>query len=229
MPTGSCEQHGPHLPLDTDTLIAEALADALAARRSDALVSPSIAIGASGEHRSFPGTLSIGTAALCDVAVELARSALAERPASLRAGSVPSAEPETFTAVLFVNGHGGNIEALARAVELLRSECRAAAAWHARVRGGDPHAGRTETSLLLHLHPERVRMDLAEPGSEARFSEIAEVLRTRGLAAVTPNGVLGDPTGATAAEGATVFTALADDLYRSADELHPASAARSPE
>jgi creatinine amidohydrolase len=77
VPVGSCEQHGPHLPLGTDTLIAEALAQAAVERATGSVVSPSIAIGASGEHRGFPGTLSIGADALVEVAVELARSALA--------------------------------------------------------------------------------------------------------------------------------------------------------
>ena len=66
VPIGSCEQHGPHLPLDTDTRIACALAAGLADKYDDGdvLVTPPLAITASGEHASFPGTLSIGTAAM---------------------------------------------------------------------------------------------------------------------------------------------------------------------
>ena len=62
--SGSTEQHGPHLPLSTDTDIALALADALAARRPDVVVAPALPYGASGEHAGFPGTLSIGHEAL---------------------------------------------------------------------------------------------------------------------------------------------------------------------
>jgi mycofactocin system creatininase family protein len=210
VPTGSCEQHGPHLPLDTDTLMAVSLADALASRRADVVVAPAVAIGASGEHRGFPGTLSIGSAAMESVLVELARSAL-PRPGS---GS-----PEPFSAVLFVNGHGGNVTALSAAVARLRSEGRNVAGWSPRVEGGDPHAGHTETSLMLHLHPERVRMDLAEVGSTVRFSEIGDVLATSGLAAVAPNGVLGDPTGASADHGAALLEQLVGQLESAAAEL----------
>ena len=60
VPLGSCEQHGPHLPLDTDTRIAVALADRLAARHAQVVVAPAVAFGSSGEHAGFPGTLSIG-------------------------------------------------------------------------------------------------------------------------------------------------------------------------
>lgn len=210
VPTGSCEQHGPHLPLDTDTLVAVALAHALAEARADVLVAPAIAIGASGEHQSFPGTLSVGTEAMASVCVELARSALPPEGSGL---------PRPFAAVLFVNGHGGNVEALGLAEATLGAEGRRVAVFHPRVEGGDPHAGRTETSLMLHLHPERVRMDLAEPGSAARFREIGDVLRTEGLAAVTPNGVLGDPTGASAAEGAALFGRMVADLTAVAGTL----------
>ena len=211
VPTGSCEQHGPHLPFDTDTLLAMSLARALAGRRSDVVVAPAVAVGASGEHQSFPGTLSIGTDAMRAVAVELARSALPPPGSPL---------PRPFAAVLFVNGHGGNVEALAAAVQQLRAEGRAVAVWHPRVEGGDPHAGHTETSLMLHLHPDRVRMGLAEPGSPARFRDIGDTLRTEGLAAVTPNGVLGDPTTAGAAEGGRLFADLVDALVAAADALH---------
>ena len=159
-------------------------------------MAPAVAIGASGEHQGFPGTLSIGTPAMTTCAVELARSAL---PAP------GSGRPRPFAAVLFVNGHGGNVEALGAAVELLASESRTVAAWHPRVPDGDPHAGVTETSLMLHLHPGRVRMDLAERGTRHRFRDLAGQAGADGLAAVTPNGVLGDPTGATAAHGAELY------------------------
>jgi len=212
VPWGSCEQHGPHLPFDTDTVIASALASALAASRSGVVVSPAVAVGASGEHQSFPGTLSTGTEVTRAAAVELVRSALPPSDAEL---------PRPFDAVLIVNGHGGNVEALDAAADQVVREGRRAAVWHPRVPGGDPHAGHTETSLMLHLAPGRVRMDLAAVGSTARFSQIAEVLRSDGLAAVAPNGVLGDPRTADPLHGADVFDQLMASLLESADRLHP--------
>lgn len=201
---GSCEQHGPHLPLDTDTRIAEALAVALVERSAARLVlGPTIGVGASGEHESFPGTLSIGTVALEALLVELVRSALPP-PGSDR--------PRPFVGVVLVNGHGGNVEATNRAAALLTDERRAVLVWHPRVTDGDSHAGRTETSLLLHLDPGCVRMDRAEPGATARWREIGDRVLAEGLAAVTSNGILGDPTTATAQEGAAVFDDLLDDL-----------------
>lgn len=207
VPTGSCEQHGLHLPFDTDTRLAVAFADAFASRHHHAVVAPPVSIGASGEHQSFPGTLSIGTDAMTMLCVELARSALPLPDSTL---------PRPFHGLLFVNGHGGNVKALTLAERQLRSEGRPVVVWHPKVEGGDPHAGRTETSLMLHLCPEVVRMDLAEAGSQARFRDIGDTVATEGLAAVTPNGVLGDPAGATPAEGATLFAMLLEDLERSA-------------
>ncbi|MGB3409977.1 MAG: mycofactocin biosynthesis peptidyl-dipeptidase MftE [Microthrixaceae bacterium] len=203
IPTGSCEQHGPHLPLDTDTRIAVALANELARRIDGILVGPAVAIGASGEHQAFPGTLSIGTTVFEAVVVELCRSALP--PAY-------SGNPAPFAGVVFVNGHGGNIEAFSSALNVLHGEGRRVLAWHPRVVGGDSHAGRTETSMLLHLDPDCVREDLIEPGSTARWRDIGATVMAEGLAAVTPNGILGDPTTATAAKGSEVFETLVDDL-----------------
>lgn len=199
VPVGSCEQHGPHLPLGTDTLIAEALAVAAAERMAATVVSPSIAIGASGEHRGFPGTLSIGTGALTEVAVELARSALP--------GPAGDTQPD-FRGVLFLNAHGGNVSALTRAERTLCSEGRAVATWHMQVVDGDMHAGRTETSLMLHLRADLVRAEAAEAGQTSKAADVMDTLRTEGVRAVSPNGVLGDPRGASADEGRRIF----DDL-----------------
>ena len=212
VPVGSCEQHGPHLPLDTDLRIAAELSERLVAARTDAVVAPAITIGASGEHESFPGTLSIGTPALEAVIVELGRSALPP-PTSSR--------PRPFRAVLCVNGHGGNIEALERAAALLVAEGRDVAVWHPRVPGGDSHAGRTETSMMLHLDPGVVRVDRLEPGSTARWREIGATVMDAGLAAVSANGILGDPTLATEAEGRAVFDALVADLAADVAERFP--------
>lgn len=73
VPVGSTEQHGPHLPLDVDTVVAVAVARGLAPAL-EGLVAPAVAFGASGEHQDFPGTVSIGTPALTTVLVELGRS-----------------------------------------------------------------------------------------------------------------------------------------------------------
>lgn len=204
---GSCEQHGPHLPLDTDTRIAEHLCEALVERDAAAgiglLRGPTVAVGASGEHADFPGTLSIGTAALEAVIVELVRSALPDRA---------SGRPSPFAGVILVNGHGGNVEATGRAAALLAAEGRDVLVWHPRIRGGDSHAGRTETSLLLHLEPGSVRLDRLEAGSTARWREIGDAVMAGGLAAVTPNGVLGDPTAADGDEGSVLFERLVLDL-----------------
>jgi len=80
------------------------------------------------------------------------------------------------------------------------------------VPGGDPHAGRTETSLVLHLAPEAVRLDRVEPGDTRPWAELAPAVTAGGVGAVSPNGVLGDPTGASAAEGAELLAGLGDRL-----------------
>ena len=194
IPVGSLEQHGPHLPLDTDTRIAVALARALADRRADAVVAPAIAIGSSGEHEGFAGTLSIGTDALAMVLVEVVRS------------------NRDLAHVVFVNGHGGNLEALQRATTQLGAEGHSVMAFSPSVRGGDAHAGGTETSLLLHLAPSAVRFELAEAGATEPLADLLPTLRSGGVRAVAENGVLGDPTTASAAEGAELFGLLVDDL-----------------
>ena len=194
VPLGSTEQHGPHLPLSTDADVAVALCGALAAARADVIVAPAIAYGASGEHAGFAGTLSIGQEALELLLVELGRSA-----------------SETFGRMLLVNAHGGNAEPVRRATALLRSESRDVLAWMPRW-NGDAHAGFVETSLQLELDASRVRLGLAEAGATAPIDELMPGLRSGGVRSVSPNGVLGDPAGASVEDGRNILGTLVRDL-----------------
>jgi mycofactocin system creatininase family protein len=194
VPVGSTEQHGPHLPFDTDTVIAEAVATATA-DRIGGLVTPPIAFGSSGEHQSFAGTASIGTKVLREVFVELARS--------LQTWSGP---------VLFVNGHGGNLAALDGAVEQLHKEGRPVGWVACTSEDVDLHAGHTETSLMLYLKPHLVRLNRAAPGDSRPLPEILPLMVSGGVAAVSANGVLGDPTSATAEEGALILDIMVDNV-----------------
>jgi mycofactocin system creatininase family protein len=198
VPLGSCEQHGPHLPLDTDTRVATALADRLAAARDDVYVAPLVGYGSSGEHAGFAGTLSIGQAAVELLVVELVRSA------------------DVFAGVVLVNGHGGNAVPLAQAVTTLTAEGRRVLSW-APVVDGDAHAGRTETSALMALAPSLVRVEVAEAGATAPVGELMAALRSGGVRTVAPNGVLGDPAGASAAEGRALLDRLTADLVGAVD------------
>ena len=195
VPLGSVEQHGPHLPLSTDSVIARAVchrvAHACDGHGLPALVAPCLDFGSSGEHEGFAGTISIGQDAVERVVVELVRSA---RRWAAR--------------IVLVSGHGGNVGALRRAVRLLRDE-KPMVAWTTCAEPGfDAHAGHAETSLMLALEASSVRMDLAEVGNTAPAAELWPELRSGGVAAVAPNGVLGDPRPATAEDGERMLAAL---------------------
>ena len=205
VPVGSTEQHGPHLPLDTDARVAAAVA--LAAAGTNLLVAPPVAYGASGEHEGFPGTVSIGHEALRLLLVELGRSA------TRWAGRV-----------LFVNGHGGNVSTLVDAVRLLRYEGRDAA-WLACAPAGDAHAGRTETSLMLALDPACVRPAWAA-GNTAPLDDLLPAMRAGGVAAVSANGVLGDPHGASPDEGERLLAAMAAELVAALARWTPDASGR---
>ena len=188
IPVGSCEQHGPHLPLDTDTRIAVAVAEEVA-RDSGALVAPPIAIGASGEHAGFVGTLSIGTDALASVLAQCLWSMGAE-----------------FSRALVVNGHGGNAEALERAKALLGPSGEWVA-WYSVDGYADAHGGESETSLALHLFANLVGAQ-RPVGNTASLADLDSTLRSGGVRSVSPNGVLGDARSASAERGALLFAQL---------------------
>ena len=199
VPLGSTEQHGPHLPLDTDTIIAASIASAAAAA-TGALLAPALAYGSSGEHAGFTGTLSLSNAALESVVVELVRSV----------DDWPGENP----AVVLVNGHGGNYGPVSSALATLQAEGRTVHAWWPVDADGDAHAGRTETSLLLHLAPSLVRQDRYEAGNTASLTQLMPRLRSEGVKGVSTNGVLGDPTHSTAENGAVIWSRWTAEVIR---------------
>lgn len=218
IPVGATEQHGPHLAAGCDTVSAASLAER-ACERADILVLPALAYGCSlGHTAAWPGTLSLHPTTLTKVAVELGRWAVANGLSKL----------------LFLSGHGTNDAPLRSAILQLRYEFPAArfatmGLWDISPRvgelyfrdGADIHANRGETSILLHLFPEMVRMDKAHdvpdvtPGTHFSYA----------MPATTPTGVVGAPSQSSAEDGAamveTIVTDLADWLTAALAEPWP--------
>ena len=201
LPLGAWEQHGPHLPLDTDTIIVtRVISDVL--RHEDlhtvnVMTAPALSITASDEHQGFPGTLSTGTQALKDSVVAICRSAFWAQ------------------GVCIVNGHGGNADALAAITSALTYEKITHSIWSLpSYIGGDMHAGHTETSLLLHIAPHEVRTNVIARGA-TQDTGLVEAMRTGGVQAVSENGIIGDASTATAAHGKAVL-----DLYTNSLRTH---------
>ena len=198
LPLGSCEQHGPHLPLDTDHAVAEAVAGRAAALLSDdggLLVAPGQPYGASGEHEGFPGTVSIGHTALYLLIVELGRSVL-----------------RWAGRLLVVNGHGGNMPSLAAAIATLRREGRNAAWWPCLPRSGDLHAGQAETSMMLRLRSTAVCTERAVAGPCEPIERLLDQLVAESVRGVSESGVLGDPSGASGQQGEQLLSGMAVEL-----------------
>ncbi|MFF9281327.1 creatininase family protein [Streptomyces griseosporeus] len=203
LPVGSYEQHGPYLPLATDTLVACAIAREIAAAHPVHLLPP-VTVSCSHEHAAWPGTVSISSVTLHAVVRDIADS--------LRRSGVG--------ALVLVNGHGGNYvlgnvvqEASARGERLALFP--AAEDWEAaRERAGvvtsllsDMHAGEIETSILLHVHPHLVR-----PGYESadHLADDRRHLLTAGMSAYTDSGVIGRPSLGSADKGKALLASLAD-------------------
>jgi len=204
LPLGATEQHGPHLPLGTDTFRAAALAKRLAAQLPGSLVAPVLPIGCSDEHTGFPGLFSLSSETLAAVIVDCAQRMVGWGVHQL----IP------------LSAHGGNEQALALAGERLRQQLPQLCVWLpatltqvaapllaiAEEDAISPemlglHAGEGETSEMLYLHPELVRMEYAVPGHTGDMVEILPRLREVGLRPLAPNGILGDPRPARAARG----------------------------
>ena len=212
LPVGSTEQHGPHAPLGTDALNAVAVAEAGAdayekagdgrrADRGEVAVAPPIPVGVAEEHRAFDGTMWVSP--------ETFRAYVRESAESLVSHGVDR--------VVFVNGHGGNVEALA---EVARRFSRdpdhdgygVAFTWFEAV--GDHasdmgHAGPLETALLRATNPELVREDRVEEASAGAADRWGEWVSGVNLAhdsdEFTENGVVGDPRAGDAERGAELL------------------------
>jgi mycofactocin system creatininase family protein len=210
VPIGALEQHGPHLPLDTDSYLAAAVAASVHRGRPASGLAPVLPFGSSGEHADFPGTLSIGTDAVAAVVVELVRDAC-----------------RYWHSVLVVNGHGGNLDALRAAEELCTFEGRRLGVVHLALAGMDAHAGAAETSMMLWLDPGRVRLDLVEPGDSSPAPSLLGRLRDDGVRAVSPNGELGDPRTASAEQGERWMDALTTHAMGAHDAIATTDSAKT--
>lgn len=202
LPVGSFEQHGPHLPLSTDTVVAATLAAELARAYPVVRRLPPITISCSHEHAAWAGTVSISSATLAAVVRDVADSVH-------RAG---------VTCLVLVNGHGGNYVLRNVVQEASLGPLRMAlfpggADWDAaRAAAGltttgssDMHAGELETSILLHTHPDLVRPHFEQAD---RIADERPHLLSRGLQEYTDSGVVGRPSLASARKGRDVLASL---------------------
>lgn len=223
-PIASVEQHGPHLPVATDSLIVSAFARQLEERFQKegypALFLPLLPYGKSNEHTDFPGTIVMGAHTLMDVLMEVGQSVA-------RAG---------FTKLVFLNGHGGNHELLdmmTREVRIvtglmvfavhpllkIQPEEGVAALSPEEARHGI-HAGLVETAILMHIAPGLVRMDRLQAEFPVNFEECEYLDFTEKVPFgwmtrdVCESGTLGDPTKATAKEGELWLTKVTDVLCK---------------
>jgi len=201
----SSEQHGPHLPEATDYLLGKATAERLAQRLGDALVAPVIRPGCSEHHMAFAGSLTISAAQLMD----------------LLDSYVDGLRRHGFESFVVISSHGGNFPVLAEWAQMRpKPGCQVISDLDGfmgalvdverrfgRDDGAVLHADVCETAMMLHLHPELVHMDRAEPGFLGDLEP--ERLFREGMRGISPNGILGNPVGATAEMGEAMLEGLA--------------------
>jgi creatinine amidohydrolase len=223
LPTGSTEQHGPHLPLDVDLFLCESVCLEVGRRAADrVLVLPPIAYGLNLHHIDFPGTIHIEPETFIAFCLNILKSVAYHG----------------FEKILLVNGHGSNgplVDLVARKTVLATRSLCFATSYFAFLREAFQsireseviaHADELETSLYLHLAPERVRMDraVADNDRAGRFvssdSTGSYPVRFNDYwGRWTETGVHGDPTKATAEKGRVLFEAAVEGLVQLVDEL----------
>lgn len=218
IPTGSLEQHGRHLPLFTDTILATAVGEAAEAQVSDkTLLTPTLWLGASGHHLKFPGTLSAhmdGYIAAIDSVCE-------------------SLIPHGFTKFFIVNGHGGNTEPNGIAMRTLKARYPNLTFGHsgysspiakqiAETLEGPTkeirHACEAEVSLMLHVRPELVRKDMLRDDGLITDPPVFGMIHH--FDEMTEMGSFGYATLATAEKGKAIFDAAVAALVTQVERLY---------
>ncbi len=220
LPTGAIEPHGPHLPLRTDLVMAEAVTaaavDRAVADGHDVWLLPSLAYTKSDEHANLPGAMWLQADTMMRTVIDLGRSIAATQAKRL----------------LFVNCHGGNSALLEVALRELRRRFDLQTFLYAAPARPGPteegfgiHAGWAETSMMLHLRPDLVDMSQAKPavphaitgcshvgfGKPVRFGWLADDF--------AESGVIGDPSGADATIGAELFDNTVSALTAAIPEI----------
>ncbi len=205
LPVGSTEQHGPHAPLGTDAISAEAVAEAGAERFDDeVVVAPAIPVGVAEEHRDFAGTLWVSEDTFRDYVRE----------------TVASLAHHGWDRVVVVNGHGGNVGPLREVCARISRHDDAYAVpftWFDAVDApGMGHGGPEETSFVRHVRPDLVReerLDEAAEGSADGWGEwVGGVNLAYDSAEFSENGAVGDPREASAERGEELLDDASDAL-----------------
>jgi len=231
LPVGSIEQHGPHLPLNTDSFDAEYLANQVAAACSEPkpLVLPLIPYGVSYHHEGFKGTISINNDTLSKIVYEIGMS--------LSRNGIKK--------FLIINGHGGNGPSLNFAAQMINRDARIFVAvdsgetsdvdiYQMIETPNDVHAGEFETSTALAIRPHLVKGSVAKKSIPEFSSRYLNFTSKRGISwyaytkRISENGVLGDPSKATAEKGKKMWQIMiahlvtfVEDLKRmSLEEIH---------
>ncbi|RMG22591.1 MAG: creatininase family protein [Bacteroidetes bacterium] len=215
LPVGAIEQHGPHLPMDIDAFDAEYLAKCVAAACTAPrpLVLPLIPYGVSYHHDDFPGTLSVRNESLSqfvyDIGLSLARNGIKK--------------------LIIINGHGDNKPTLNYAAQMINRDTGIFTCVDTGESSdidieklcstpNDVHAGEIETSTALATRPQLVRMDLARPMTPSFSVPYLNFSSQRGLPwyvhtrRISENGVLGDPTQASAEKGKLIWDIMVAHL-----------------
>ncbi|WP_137288705.1 creatininase family protein [Natronorubrum halophilum] len=217
LPVGSTEQHGPHAPVGTDTIVARAIA--AAADRTlptETVVLPPLPVGVAPYHGPFPGTLSVSPETLRSYARDV----------------VTSLEGTSVETVVFVNGHGGNGETLGHLARSLTDSSSNDLSvylweWMRAVDDHAGHAGELETSVLLHVCPDDVGEPVAGDATAWDSTVDGGVVHhfTDGF---SENGAVGDATAASAEQGEDVFETAVDALASFVTRVDPTGDGGSP-
>jgi len=214
---GSTEQHGPHLPLASDTLMGEWLAEATARRLGNALIGPALRIGCSQHHIAFPGTISIEAGTLRDLVISYTKTLLSHG----------------FRRAVVIPSHGGNFQVVSEAVAelnrqlpekqvvtfadlklLIDASHKLSHQFGITAGASGAHAGEFETSILLFLSPDLVEMNRAEEGFTQDIGPLIPDLLKYGLKKVTANGILGDGRLGDASRGEMYLQAWLDLIVK---------------